>query len=241
MGEVSFESHNMGPTFYRLKSFSFHVNWPSHSWDMTFWKFNLEIHPIDSYPFCSMSFDFSIPEIQNFLNLTLKIHGGGEMTMTLHYYKSRQFHITPNGINLSSDFRDMASTKSGPSAASFDKFWAMGKPICGKWEIATTVHNYKSRQVHKTLNGLNPSNSFRDLCFAKSCPICAKFYKFLVHGQAHMGQMTMTMHNSKPRQFHRTLNGENPSSNYRDIFQVWQPPTCTDRYENTPPARRAEG
>ena len=28
----------------------------------------------------------------------------------------------------------MASTKSGPSAASFDKFWVMGKPIWGIWE-----------------------------------------------------------------------------------------------------------
>ena len=27
----------------------------------------------------------------------------------------------------------MVATKSDPSAASFDKFWAMGKPIWGKW------------------------------------------------------------------------------------------------------------
>ena len=31
MEEVNIESHNMGPTFYRLKSPSFHVNRPSHS------------------------------------------------------------------------------------------------------------------------------------------------------------------------------------------------------------------
>ena len=31
-----------------------------------------------------------------------------------------------------------------------------------------------------------------------------------------MGQMTMTVHNYRPRQFHRTSNGENPSSGYRD-------------------------
>ena len=51
----------------------------------------------------------------------------------LHNYSSRQFHITSNGINPSSGFRDMISTKSGPSAASFDTFWAMGKPMWGKW------------------------------------------------------------------------------------------------------------
>ena len=29
--------------------------------------------------------------------------------------------------------------------------------------------------------------------------------------------MTMTVHNNRPRQFHRTSNGENPSSGYRDM------------------------
>ena len=29
--------------------------------------------------------------------------------------------------------------------------------------------------------------------------------------------MTMTVHNYRPRQFHRTLNGENPSTGYRDM------------------------
>ena len=38
MGEVDIESLNMGPTFYRLTSFSFHVNQPSHSWDTAFSK-----------------------------------------------------------------------------------------------------------------------------------------------------------------------------------------------------------
>ena len=31
------------------------------------------------------------------------------------------------------------------------------------------------------------------------------------------GQITMTVHNYRPRQFHRTSNGENPSSGYRDM------------------------
>ena len=64
-----------------------------------------------------MSIDPSIPEIQNFLNLTLKIQGESEMTMMLHNYRSRQ----------------LASTKSGLSAAWYDKFLAMGNPIWGKW------------------------------------------------------------------------------------------------------------
>ena len=42
MGEVDIESHNMGPTCYRLTSLWFYVNRPSHSWDTTFSKFDLE-------------------------------------------------------------------------------------------------------------------------------------------------------------------------------------------------------
>ena len=85
------------------------------------------------HPFRSMSIDPSIPQIQNFLNLTFRTLGHDEMTVMLHNYRFRQFHITSNVLNPSSGFREMASTKSGPSAASFDKFWAMGKPMWGKW------------------------------------------------------------------------------------------------------------
>ena len=130
-------------------------------------------HPIDIHPFRSMSIGPSIPEIQHFQNLTLKIQGQGQMTMMLHNYRSRQFHRTWNGINLSSGFRDMGSAKSGPSAASFDKFLAQGpgaSPYGANGQITMAVHNYRSRQVHETLNGANPSSSFRDMRSAKSGP-----------------------------------------------------------------------
>ena len=95
MGEVTVQSHNVGLASYRLTSLSFHVNWPSHSWDKAISKFDLENqgsrswmrsqfkvtmwvwHPIDSHPFCSMSISPPIPEIQHFQNLTLKIKGQG--------------------------------------------------------------------------------------------------------------------------------------------------------------------
>ena len=133
MGEVDIESH-MGRRFCRLISLSFHVNPPSHSWDTTFSKFDFENpksrswvrgtlkvtkwvwHRFDSHPFRSMSIGPSIPKIQHFQNLTLKIQGQGQMTMMLHNYRSRQFHRASNGINSSSGFRDMG-------------FWPMGKPI----------------------------------------------------------------------------------------------------------------
>ena len=95
MVEVKVESHRVGVASYRLASLSFHVNRPSHSWDMTFSKFDLENprsrswvrgklkvttwvqHSIDSHPFHPMSIGHPIPEIWLFQNLTLKIQGQG--------------------------------------------------------------------------------------------------------------------------------------------------------------------
>ena len=95
MGEGQVESHNMGPTFHRLTSLSFHVNRPSHSWDTAFSKSDLENprsrscvrwtlkvttwvqHSIDSHPFNSISIGHPIPEIRLFQNLTLKTPGQG--------------------------------------------------------------------------------------------------------------------------------------------------------------------
>ena len=65
-------------------------------------------------------------------NLTLKIKGQGQMTLMLHNYRSRQFHRTSNGINPSSGSKHMGSTKSGPSAAWFDKFLADGQTHTGQ-------------------------------------------------------------------------------------------------------------
>ena len=135
MVEVKVESHKVGVASYWLTSLSFHVNLPSHSWDTAFSKFDLEnprsrsgvrgtlkvtrwmYHPNYSHPFRSMSIGPSIPEIQHFQNLTLKIQGQGQMTMMLHNYRSRQFHRSSNDINPSSGFRDTGSINFGPSVA----------------------------------------------------------------------------------------------------------------------------
>ena len=42
MGEGNVEKHKVGVTPYRFTSLLFHVNRPSHSWDTTFSKFDLE-------------------------------------------------------------------------------------------------------------------------------------------------------------------------------------------------------
>ena len=83
-----------------------------------------------------------------------------------------------------------------------------------------TVHNYRSRQVHETLNGVNPSSGFRDMRSAKSGPNLWQIWQVFgpwASPYGANGQMSMTVHNYRPRQFHRTSNGENPSSGYRDM------------------------
>ena len=83
-----------------------------------------------------------------------------------------------------------------------------------------TLHNYRSRQVHETLNGVNPYCSFRDMRSAKSGPNSWQIWQVFgpwASPYGANGHMTMTVHTYRPRQFHRTSNGENPSSGYRDM------------------------
>ena len=83
-----------------------------------------------------------------------------------------------------------------------------------------TVHNYRSRQVHETLNWVNPSSGFRDMRSAKSGSNLWQIWQVFgpwASPYGANGQMSMTVHNYRPRQFHRTSNWENPSSGYRDM------------------------
>ena len=83
-----------------------------------------------------------------------------------------------------------------------------------------TLHNYRFRQVHGTLNGVNPSSSFRDMRSAKSGPNLWQIWQVFgpwASPYGTNGHVTMTVHTYRPRQFHRTSNGENPSSGYRDM------------------------
>ena len=83
-----------------------------------------------------------------------------------------------------------------------------------------TLHNYRSRQVHETLNGVNPPTSFRDMRSAKSGPNLWQIWQVFgpwASPYGANGHMTITVHTYRLRQFHRTSNGENPSSGYRDM------------------------
>ena len=102
-----------------------------------------------------------------------------------------------------------------------------------------TVHNYRSIQVHETLNGVNPSSGFRDMRSAKSGPNLYQIWQVFGPWASPFGangQMTMTVHNYRPRQFYRTSNGENPSSGYRDMGSA---SLAAARPAARPPARPA--
>ena len=93
--KVIAQDHKEGIPPYRFISFSFLVNWPSHSWDTAILKFDIENsrsrswvrskfqvttwvqHSVDSHPFRSMWIRHPIPELRLFQNLTLKITGQG--------------------------------------------------------------------------------------------------------------------------------------------------------------------
>ena len=148
-----------------------------------------------------------IPEIHYFKNLTLKIQGQGQMTMILHNYRSRRFHRTSNGINPSKGFRDMCSAKSPKCFLIWQVFGQWASPYGANGQIPMVLHNYRSRQVHKTLNGVNLSSSFRDTHSTKS-KLNHLWRSFWPMGKPIWGKWV---------KFHRFSNGENLSSGYRDM------------------------
>ena len=127
-------------------------------------------------------------------------------------------------------------------------FWPIGKPIRGKW-----ANDYDSAQLQVQTSPWNfkwgqSIQRFQRYAFRKVWPnLCQIWQVFGPWASPYgaNGQMNMTVHNYRPRQFHRTSNGENPSSGYRDMgsasLAAARPAARPDRDDNTPPARRAEG
>ena len=102
-----------------------------------------------------------------------------------------------------------------------------------------TVHNYRSRQVHKNFKWGKSIQPFQRSAFRKVwTQFVPKFDKFLAHGQAHMGQMakwpwqctTTGLDNSTE------LRIEKIRQAVTEIWvpQVWQPPA---QPPNRPPVQ----
>ena len=126
--------------------YDFFKIWPWKSKVKVMGEGNVESHKVGvtSYRFTSLSFHVNRPfHSWDTLFSKFDLEIPRSRSMTLHNYRSRQFHRTSNGINPSSGFRDMGSAKSGPSAAWFDKFLAHGQAHMGQmgkqlWRCTTT-------------------------------------------------------------------------------------------------------
>ena len=114
----------------------------------------------------------------------------------------------------------------GPPISKIQYFQNLTLKIKGQGQMTMMLHNYRSRQFHRTSNGTDPSRGFRDM--------------FLAHGQAHMGQMgkwpwqctTTGLDNSTE------LRMEKIHQEVTEIWvpQVWQPPARPlDRPPTRPP------
>ena len=181
-----------------------------------------------------------IPEIPHFQNLTLKTQGQDEMTMMLHNYRSRQFHFESYKSILR--FQRYGFRKVWPKCCLiWQVFGLWASPYGANGQITMTLHSYRCRQVHESLNGVNSSSGFRDMHSEKSgpnlCQIWQVFGPWAIQCGAN-GHLTMTVHNYRPRQFHRTLNGENPSRGSRDMgyasLAATRPPWPWWQYPSSP-------
>ena len=76
----------------------------------------------------------------------------------------------------------------GPPIPAIQYFQNSTLKIQSQGQMTMMLHSYRSRQFHRTSNGINPSNGFRNMGPAKFGPSAAWFDKFLAHGQAHMGK-----------------------------------------------------
>ena len=190
------QDHKVGITPYQLISISFHVDRDSHSWDTAISKFDVENsrsrvrsklkittwvqHSVNSYPFRPKSIGHPIPELRLFQNLTLKIKGQFmcEVTVQSHNLELTSYRLTSLSLH--------GNRPSHSWDTAFSKF---DLNIRGQSQMTMMLHNYKSRQFHRTSNCINPSSGFRDMGSAISGPRAAWFDKFLAHGPAQMGQM----------------------------------------------------
>ena len=176
-------------------------------------------HYIDSHPFRSMSIGHAIPEIQHFQNLTLKIQGQGQgwgecwkpqhVSNIIVNLPSHSWDTTFSKFDLENP-RSRSWLRSKLKVTKWVWHPIDSHPFhvnrpSHSWDKAfsnfdlensrsiSNDHDVAQLQVylqfHKTLNGINPSSSFRDMGSIRSGPSAAWFDKFLAHGQAHMGQM----------------------------------------------------
>ena len=181
--KVIAQGHKVDITPYLLISLSFHVDQPSHSWDTAISKFDIENSWVRSTFSRLTSLSFHVNWASHFWVRTFskferenQCHWRGRSSIS-HNVGLTSYQLTSLSFHVNRPSRDTAFLK-------FDL-----EKIQGQGQMTMKLHNCRSRQFHKTLNGINPSCGFRDLSSAKSGPSAAWFEFFFNHWQAHMGQM----------------------------------------------------
>ena len=230
MGEGIVESHKGDVTSYRLTSFLFHVNRPSHSWDTAFSKFDLENprsrswvrwtfnvttwvqHSIESHPFNSMSIGHPIPEIRLFQDLTLKIQGQG------HGWGNRW--KSQSGCNILSTYIPFVPCQSAIPFLSYSifKIWPLKSQVKVKWPWCCTTTGLDN-SIELQMVWIHPvvSEIWVPQSLTQVLTDLTSFWPMGKPIYGANGQITITLHNYRCRQVHKTLNGVNPSSSFRDM------------------------
>ena len=85
------------------------------------------------------------------------------------------------------DSRPFGSMSISPPIPEIQYFQKLTLNIQGQGQMTMMLHNYRSRQPHRTSNCINPSSGYIYMGSAKSGPSAAWFDKFFAHGQAQMG------------------------------------------------------
>ena len=262
-----------GSKSYRLRSLSFHVNRPSHSWDTTPSKFDLENsrsrtwvrskfkvtmriqRPIDWHPFRSMSIGPAIPGIQLLQNLTLQFQGQG------HGWAQRSKPQCGSNF-LSTHILFVPCQSALPFLGySFFKIWPWNSEVkvigqchivgpksyrlrslsfhvnrpSHSWDTTPSkfhLENPRSRSWVRSKSKATKrarlsidSHTFRSMSIGPPIPVMQLFKNLTLKIQS-QGHMSLMLHNYRPGQFHRTSNGVNPSSGFRDMCSTSLDPSA---------------
>ena len=119
----------------------------------------------------------------------------------------------------------------GPPIPEIQHFQNLTLKIQGQGQMTMMLQNFRSRQFHRTSNGINPSSGFRDMSSAESDPSAAWCDVFGSWASPYGANGQIKLHNYRYRQVYETLNGVNLPSGSRDmrsaksgsnLWQIWQ-------------------
>ena len=178
MGEVTVQSHNVDPTSYWRTSLSFHVNRASelrlfqnltlkikgqfHGWGHSS-KLQCGSNILSAHILfipCQSDIRFLSYDFFKIWPWKSRVKVMGEVTVQSH------------NVGLTSyRFTSLSSMSIGPPIPEIQHFQNLTLKIQGQGQMTMMLHNYRSRQFHRTSNGINPSRGFTDMGSA----MCTKY------------------------------------------------------------------